>query len=336
MTLTPTCKTVSLWHIPTASQRSRSDSFRHLAAGAGQSPSVKPESIHFAGHHYVADLCDGGHAELTLDPRLQTSTDEVLRAFQIPYAGAVVVSIPDGRVLAMVGRSAADPRLGPADLALHPWAPSASVFKVVSATALVESGVSGRDAHLLPRRRLLGAARQPGQHPGDRRQLRHAGVRDRKVAERHRRQAGHRAPDRRGSRRAKGGASASARPSRSRSPSSRRTSTSPRTTGWRWRAPRPASGIRRFRRCTARCWRPPSPTGGDALADAGRARRRRGRPPRAAPRRLPPPRRRGRSGGRGGADDGADHPHRHGQGDIPQQAGPALSRRSRSPERPAR
>jgi len=109
----------------------------------GQSPSLKPDSIRLVGRHYVADLVDGGHAELTLDPRLQTSTDDVLRAFQIPYAGAVVISIPDGRVLAMVGRSAADPRLGPADLALHPWAPSASVFKVVSATALVESGLSG-------------------------------------------------------------------------------------------------------------------------------------------------------------------------------------------------
>jgi penicillin-binding protein A len=106
----------------------------------GQSPGVKSESIRFVGHHFVADLTDGGHAELTLDPRLQTSTDDVLRAFQIPYAGAVVVSIPDGRVLAMVGRSAADARLGPADLALRAWAPSASVFKVVSATALVESG----------------------------------------------------------------------------------------------------------------------------------------------------------------------------------------------------
>lgn len=117
-----------------------------LAASApvfGQSASVKPETIRLAGRHYVADLTDGGHAELTLDPRLQISTDEVLRAFQIPYGGAVVVSIPDGRVLAMVGRSAADPRLGPADLALRPWAPAASVFKVVSATALVESGLSG-------------------------------------------------------------------------------------------------------------------------------------------------------------------------------------------------
>jgi len=108
-----------------------------------QSIAVRPDSIRLVGHRYVADLTNGGHAELTLDPRLQSSTEDVLRSFQIPYAGAVVISVPDGRVLALVGRSAADPRLGAADLALRPWAPSASVFKVVSATALVESGLSG-------------------------------------------------------------------------------------------------------------------------------------------------------------------------------------------------
>src|SRR3954465_523523 len=90
----------------------------------GQTPSLKPDSIRLAGHHYVADLTDGGHADLTLDPRLQTSTDDVLRTFQIPYAGAVVISIPDGRVLAMVGRSAADPRLGPRELEPSRGAPA--------------------------------------------------------------------------------------------------------------------------------------------------------------------------------------------------------------------
>ncbi len=103
---------------------------------------VKPDTIRLVQGHYEADLTDGGRAELTLDPRLQASTEDVLRVFQIRYAGAVVVSVPDGRVLALVGHSAADPRLGAADLALRAWAPSASVFKVVSATALVEHGVS--------------------------------------------------------------------------------------------------------------------------------------------------------------------------------------------------
>jgi peptidoglycan glycosyltransferase len=106
-------------------------------------PVLRPETIRLAGHRYVADLTDGGRAVLTLDPRLQQSTEGVLRAFQIPFGAAVVVSVPDGRVLAMVGQSAADPRLGPTELALRAWAPAASVFKVISATALVENGVMG-------------------------------------------------------------------------------------------------------------------------------------------------------------------------------------------------
>src|SRR6516165_10819606 len=68
---------------------------------------LRPETIRLAGDHYVAELADGGRAQLTLDPRMQASVDDVLRVFQIPYGAAVVVSVPDGRVLAMVGRSAA-------------------------------------------------------------------------------------------------------------------------------------------------------------------------------------------------------------------------------------
>jgi cell division protein FtsI/penicillin-binding protein 2 len=114
-------------------------------ARAARAPgTVRLDTLQRVGDTYFAATEDGGRAELTLDPRMQEAADEVLRVFAIPYAGAVVLSIPDGRVLAMVGRSAADPRLGAAELALRPWAPAASVFKVVSASALVEvGGVSG-------------------------------------------------------------------------------------------------------------------------------------------------------------------------------------------------
>jgi cell division protein FtsI/penicillin-binding protein 2 len=96
------------------------------------------------GRHYVVASEDGGHVELTLDPRVQEPVEEVLRTFQIPYAGAVAISIPDGRVLALIGQSAAEPRLGARELALGAWAPAASVFKVISAAALVtEGGLSG-------------------------------------------------------------------------------------------------------------------------------------------------------------------------------------------------
>src|SRR5512138_992592 len=66
-------------------------------------PQLRPDTIRLDGARYVADLADGGRAELTLDPQLQQSTENLLRAFQIPFGAAVVVSIPDGRVLALVG-----------------------------------------------------------------------------------------------------------------------------------------------------------------------------------------------------------------------------------------
>jgi len=115
----------------------------HPRAADAPAPLLRPDTIRLAGRRYVAELADGGRAELTLEPQLQQSTESLLRAFQIPFGAAVVVSVPDGRVLALVGQSAADPRLGPAELALRPWAPAASVFKVISAAALVESGVMG-------------------------------------------------------------------------------------------------------------------------------------------------------------------------------------------------
>jgi cell division protein FtsI/penicillin-binding protein 2 len=117
-------------------------SLRSLPARADEHV-VHAETMQLAGRAYVASMDDAGRAELTIDPRLQEAADGVLRAFQIPYGAAVVLSVPDGRVLALVGRSAADPSLGPEELALRAWAPAASVFKVVSATALLESGVSG-------------------------------------------------------------------------------------------------------------------------------------------------------------------------------------------------
>jgi cell division protein FtsI/penicillin-binding protein 2 len=105
-------------------------------------PALRLETMRLAGSTYLVSTEGGGTAELTIDPRLQSAVDDVLRAFQIPYGAAVVLSIPDGRVLAMVGRSAEEPRLGPTELALRAWAPAASVFKVVSATALVGGGLS--------------------------------------------------------------------------------------------------------------------------------------------------------------------------------------------------
>ena len=102
---------------------------------------VRLETMKRRGDRYVAELTGGATAELTLDPRLQEAADDVLRSFQIPYGAAVMVSIPDGRVLALAGRSSAEPDKTAAELTLQPWAPAASIFKLVTASALVEAGV---------------------------------------------------------------------------------------------------------------------------------------------------------------------------------------------------
>jgi peptidoglycan glycosyltransferase len=98
---------------------------------------VDLDSITRQGPRYVADLEGGGTALLTLNAHLQEAVEEVLATYDVPFGAAVAVSIPDGKVLALAGRSSVDPTLGPAELALKPWAPAASVFKIVAVSALV-------------------------------------------------------------------------------------------------------------------------------------------------------------------------------------------------------
>src|SRR5262245_14103845 len=99
-----------------------------VASEAAASPEVDLGTLTRRGRRFVADLEGGGLAELTLDAGLQQAMEETLAAYALPYGAAVAISIPDGRVLALAGRSSLDPSLGPAELALRPWAPAASVF----------------------------------------------------------------------------------------------------------------------------------------------------------------------------------------------------------------
>ncbi len=97
------------------------------------------------GDHYVAPLGDGRMAVLTLDPALQAAAEKALDRAMAPR-GAIVVTAPDGRVLALAGRRTEADEGGSAgiadpSLALTAWAPSASVFKLVTASALLEQGV---------------------------------------------------------------------------------------------------------------------------------------------------------------------------------------------------
>lgn len=86
----------------------------------------------------VQTMADGTRIRLTLEPELQQTADRLLRRYELPYASIVLLSVRTGRVLVMAGYSKADPGLTPRQLALQAWAPAASVFKLVTAAALIE------------------------------------------------------------------------------------------------------------------------------------------------------------------------------------------------------
>ncbi len=83
---------------------------------------------------------DQERRRLTIDPRLQRELTEILERYETPYAAVVALEPSTGRVLAMAEHSHADPTLrGLATRALYP---AASIFKIVTAAALLDVGVS--------------------------------------------------------------------------------------------------------------------------------------------------------------------------------------------------
>lgn len=90
--------------------------------------------------HYTVDA-EGRVVTLTLDPQLQQTAEAVLRRARARMAAAVVIDM-QGRILALAGRREGAKAAHAFDLPIKVWAPAASVFKIVTAAALVESGVN--------------------------------------------------------------------------------------------------------------------------------------------------------------------------------------------------
>jgi cell division protein FtsI/penicillin-binding protein 2 len=91
---------------------------------------------------YVASL-GSGRAILTIDPRLQARLEKTLASYAVPWGATVLLEPGTGRVLAMAEHSDAEPqRKG---IATAAFAPAASVFKIVTAAALLEQGVRPGD-----------------------------------------------------------------------------------------------------------------------------------------------------------------------------------------------
>jgi peptidoglycan glycosyltransferase len=99
--------------------------------------------IHIALADGVATApADGGTARLTLDPGLQREALGLMEAHHLPEAAVVLMDVASGKLL--IYASHVD-KGAPRDLCTEASAPSASVFKIVTAAALVENAHLGPD-----------------------------------------------------------------------------------------------------------------------------------------------------------------------------------------------
>ena len=87
------------------------------------------------GDKYVSTLDSGERVELTLSPKLQAHMQKLFAQYAVPAAGFVALEPKSGRVLAYVSH-------GGGDRALDSAAPAASVFKLITSSALIDAGVS--------------------------------------------------------------------------------------------------------------------------------------------------------------------------------------------------
>lgn len=88
----------------------------------------------------TAPAARGRIAHLTLDPDLQRTALRLLERYRIPEAAIVLMEVETGRVLVWASRVESGPAR---DLCVEATAPAASVFKVITGSALVEEAGLG-------------------------------------------------------------------------------------------------------------------------------------------------------------------------------------------------
>jgi peptidoglycan glycosyltransferase len=84
----------------------------------------------------TAPLPGGRQAQLTLDPVVQRAAEKVMRKYRVPEAGVVAMSPRTGEIIAYASHVEGGDKF---DVNLRAEAPAASVFKVVTGSALVET-----------------------------------------------------------------------------------------------------------------------------------------------------------------------------------------------------
>ncbi|MEE2786185.1 MAG: penicillin-binding transpeptidase domain-containing protein [Myxococcota bacterium] len=119
------------------------------SAAPGVPGALDPAKIYADEGMMKADLENGWSAELTADPWLQSRITGILNRAKVPFGAAVVVRVSDGAVLGMADRYDEKHPIAPkyekgqpTHLALRAVAPAASVFKIVTAAALIDAGLA--------------------------------------------------------------------------------------------------------------------------------------------------------------------------------------------------
>lgn len=89
--------------------------------------------------HWVAEDDAGRRVEFGIAPGLQERAQRILSEYQVPHAAVVAIEPSTGRVLAYVNHSSTEAHAP--DFARDVSAPAASVFKLITSSALIEAGV---------------------------------------------------------------------------------------------------------------------------------------------------------------------------------------------------
>ncbi len=110
-----------------------------VAAGLDLSEAEKDENGDLA-----QELPDGSRVVFTIDPDTQSYLDSVLASRPVPHGGVVMLEPQTGRVLAMAEHSN-DPTSEYRDFTRNARPPSASIFKVITAAALMHD--AGQTRH---------------------------------------------------------------------------------------------------------------------------------------------------------------------------------------------
>jgi cell division protein FtsI/penicillin-binding protein 2 len=106
-------------------------------------PGLDPAKITVEDNGATIPLADKRVAHLSLDPNLQRTASAIMKADHLPESAIVMIDVATGRVLAYASHlEKGDAR----DLCAEATAPSASVFKVVTGSALVEDASIAPDA----------------------------------------------------------------------------------------------------------------------------------------------------------------------------------------------